>query len=128
MPKKGNKNKEPTNTKRILEYASGDGQIYALVQKALGDRTFTVLCDDNIQRRAKLRSKRIKELRKQPQGVVVIVSIRPFDEKTVDIIWAYNHDEERILRSEKIIPDWSGEKVKAADLKDDDIAFDFENI
>lgn len=117
-------------TKRPMEFAEGDEQLYGVVEKALGDRKFNVKCIDNITRRCFLRSKRIKGLKHDPAGVTVVVSLRDFDPKNSDIIWVYTQDETRILKNQKLIPDWNSisESIGNLEVQDDDIAFDFEEI
>lgn len=135
MPKKkkGGKNTKAsgiaTEKRKLLE-ADVDGQVYGILEKALGCGFFEVNCFDHIKRRCKARSKRMKVT----SGDYVIVSIREFDEKTSDIIYKYDSDEVRKLQKLGILPS------EPSDIQEDDLEqkqnelenvkqeFDFNNI
>jgi initiation factor 1A len=131
MPKKkkcGKNTKSNTNghvEKRKLIEADLDGQIYGIVEKALGDRYFEVDCTDNKKRRCRVRSKRLKI---QVQECV-IVALRDFDDNNGDIIYRYNPDEVRSLQKEGILP---GPEIlggiKEDGLEDVGDGFSFEDI
>ena len=135
MPKKKKcgKNKK-SNTfgqveKRQLIEADLDGQIYGIVEKALGDRYFEVSCVDNKKRRCKVRNKRLKIQIQE----CVIVALRDFDDKNGDIIYRYNADEVRSLQKDGILPKQETLGIIREDCKvfqegDDDNGFDFDDI
>ena len=130
MPKKSGKNKKQSgDTKRVMEYASEVGQVYGVVTRALGDRTFTVNCVDNTERRCKVRI-RSRTLRREFNGVVVVVALRDFDDKNGDIVWVYDSAEARILKSRDLIPDWSNTSTTTVeDIDADKVdAFEFADI
>lgn len=105
MPKKvkagkNNKSKNDFNEKRKLIEADLDGQVYGIIQKALGNRFFEVNCLDNKIRRCKARSKRLKINTQE----CVIISLRDFDDTTGDIIYKYEADEVRQLQRLGLLP------------------------
>ena len=105
MPKKqkAGKNKKNINDhveKRKLLEADLDGQVYGILEKALGNRFFDVNCMDNKKRRCKVRQKRLKV----KQGDCVIVSLRMFDDNNADIIYKYDAEEVRTLQKMGILP------------------------
>lgn len=134
MPKKkkarkNTKNKNAFLTKRKLEYADFNGQVYGVVEKALGNRFFTVKCLPNKLLRCKARKKRVRI----HIGDVVIVSLRDYDEKNGDIIHRYDSDEVKILQQEDILPTTSDFNRTCEDNgsggdDDNDFGFDFESI
>ena len=125
MPKKNKgKKKKPDEEKRAIIYADLDGQVYGIVEKALGSRYFDVKCLDNKMRRCRIRKKRIKI----KLNDVVIVSLRDFDDKNGDIIYKYDLDETRILQKEGILPSSSFTFVNNNMDDDIEVGFDFESI
>ena len=125
MPKKNKgKKKKPDEEKRAILYADLDGQVYGIVEKALGSRYFDVKCLDNKMRRCRIRKKRIKI----KLNDVVIVSLRDFDDKNGDIIYKYDLDETRILQKEGILPSSSFTFVNNNMDDDIEVGFDFESI
>ena len=106
MPKKqkAKKNTKSSNIyaeKRKLTVADLDGQVYGIIEKALGDRFFTVNCLDNIKRRCKVRQKRMRV----KEGDCIIVSLRDYDDANADIIYKYDSSEVRQLQKDGILPD-----------------------
>jgi translation initiation factor 1A len=131
MPKKqkAGKNKKSAGAnfeKRKMVEADLDGQVYGIVEKALGDRFFTVNCLDNLPRRCKVRQKRMKVI----VGDCVIVSLRDYDDSNADIIYKYEPYEVRQLQKDGILPDsevigvFNDEKETVAE----DDTFVFEDI
>lgn len=128
MPKKkkGGRKKKIMTGDRKLEYADeNNGQVYGIVEKALGDRFFNVNCLDNQQRRCKARKKRIRI----KIGDVVVVSLRDFEKEKGDIIYKYELREIKTLQKEGFLPSSNniGNSFDKND-SDDDIGFDFEDI
>jgi translation initiation factor 1A len=130
MPKKKKAGKNTkasgiATEKRKLVEADVDGQVYGILEKALGCGFFEVNCLDDVKRRCKARSKRMKV----SSGDYVIVSIREFDEKTSDIIYKYDSDEVRKLQNLGILPsDIQEEDVEQNELENVKQEFDFNNI
>ena len=130
MPKKkkcgkNTKNKGITDKRKLLE-ADLDGQVYGFVEKALGDRFFTVNCLDNSMRRCRVRSKRMR-IKAQD---CVIIALRDFDDGNADIIYKYDSEEVRTLQKMGVIPssDAMGQmKGNIDDVVEED-AFCFEEI
>lgn len=93
MPPKKKKNRNfskknssnPSGSKEVL--FADDDQMYAIVECALGDRRFTVICSDGKNRLGKLRGS-IRRSNFVRKGSYVLISCRPEDTK-VDIIHLY---------------------------------------
>jgi len=122
--KKNTKNKTSNVEKRALLLPDIDGQVYGCVEKALGARFFTVKCLDKVDRRCKVRSKRLRI----KAGDIVIISLREFDDKNADIVYRYDADEVRTLQKDGAIPsnEYMG-KAEVIEEGEDDV-FDFEEI
>jgi translation initiation factor 1A len=127
MPKKkkcGKNSKSVNYEKRQLIEADIDGQVYGIIEKALGDRYFDVNCMDKKKRRCRVRSKRLKI---QLQDYV-IVALREFDDNNADIIHKYDHEEIKVLQEKNLLP---ASNILGSE-KDTDIEtieeFDFEDI
>lgn len=132
MPKKkkagkNRKTKGVIQEKRLLVEPDLDGQVFGVLEKALGSRFFEVKCLDGKTRRCKVRNKRMR-IKKDD---VVIVSIREFDDKNADIIYKYNSDEIRELQSKKSLPstDILGIQNESNENENDhECVFDFNDI
>ena len=102
MPKKlKNRKKVSDSETRTLVLADDSGmQYYGYVEQALGSATFTTKCSDGITRRAKARSRRmfIKV------GMVILVSLREFDDGNCDVIYKYSPCEVATLKKMVLIP------------------------
>lgn len=129
MPKKKKASKNSKNTgvteKRKLIEADLDGQVYGILEKALGNRFFDVKCMDGSNRRCKVRNKRMKV----KQYDCVIVSLREFDDKNGDIIYKYDSEEVRQLQKLGALP--NSEVIgsfKDEDNSDGENTFCFEDI
>ena len=133
MPKKKKAGKNTKSSgivieKRPLIEADIDGQIYGILEKALGCGFFEVNCLDDVKWRCKARSKRMKVT----SGDYVIVSIREFDDKTSDIIHKYNEEEVRKLQNLGILPSDNQKNIEQ-NIEQDILEnakqeFDFNNI
>ena len=81
MPKKGNKrlakNGGQSTQRSPRAYFTIKDQVFGTVTKTLGDRHFTVACQDRLERRCKVRGKMHKRQYVQ-LGQVVIVSVRDY--------------------------------------------------
>jgi initiation factor 1A len=93
-----------TESKRALEYKTDDTE-YGLVTKALGGGRFLVKI--NLQNReviGKIRGKFKKGAMKSANivevGTIVLVGMRDFQEKMVDIVHVYKAEEARQLKKE----------------------------
>lgn len=130
MPKKKKARKNTKNAaieKRKLVEADDEGQVYGIIEKALGSRFFDVNCLDSMKRRCKVRKKRMRVL----VGDCVIVSLRDFDVNNADIIYRYDTEEARQLQKAGIIPstDVIGHfRNGDADEEEDECAFEFDDI
>ena len=130
MPKSNNKardgkSKSSTHTieKSILQ-ADDDGQIYGIVEKALGGCYFSVNCFDNKTRRCKNRKKRVRVNIQD----IVIVSLREFED-IGDIIHKYEQEEVRYLQNLGVLPSNITSTISTADLNPvDECVFDFDTI
>lgn len=103
-----------------------EGQEYAFISKVLGGRRFTAECFDGKTRIAIVRSKRLRI----DQDNIVLVGLREFDDKIVDIIWKYSTLEVKILEKESEIPSGTSGKMKTNTEvdDDDDMPFEFDEI
>jgi initiation factor 1A len=122
---KNTKSKGDNIEKRKLLEADLDGQVYGIVETALGSRFFTVNCLDSVTRRCRVRSKRMRI----NKGDCIIVALRDFDEANGDIIHKYDSEEVRKLQRNGIIPnsDVIG-VIKDEDEVEEEDAFVFEDI
>jgi initiation factor 1A len=130
MPKKkkcgkNTKSKGANVEKRALIEADLDGQVYGIVETALGSRFFTINCLDNKTRRCRVRTKRMRI----SKGDCIIVALRDFDEGNGDIIYKYDADEVRHLQRNGILPgaDVIGTIIDDDEPEEDD-GFVFEDI
>ena len=131
MPKnkkkgKNAKSKGANIEKRKLVEADLDGQVYGILEKALGSRFFTVNCLDNTKRRCKVRKKRMR----CSEGDCVIISLRDFDDENADVIYKYDADEVRQLQKMGVLPDANvigAFKDEDGEAEEDD-GFVFEDI
>ena len=118
------KNKGTTIVSRKIVEASIDGQVYGIVEKALGCRFFEINCLDNKKRRCKVRSKRMKiELQN-----VVIIALREFDDNNADIVYKYEPAEVRFLQKEGILPKSDVIGDGGIVIEEDNTGFNFEDI
>ena len=133
MPKKKKAGKNSKNKKgytqetRALIEPDMDGQVFGILEKALGNRFFDVNCLDGKTRRCKVRNRRLKV----EVGNVTIVSLRDFDDKNADVIYKYLPDEVRELRRLQLLPSldsFGGEGNNGLDSEEDECAFDFDAI
>jgi translation initiation factor 1A len=129
MPKKkkagkNTKSKGANIEKRKLIEADLDGQVYGIIEKALGSRFFSVNCLDNTKRRCKVRKKRMR----CAVGDCVIISLRDFDEDNADVIYRYDAEEVRKLQKMGVLPDANVIGAFNDDEEDEDDGFTFEDI
>jgi len=128
MPKKNKTKKNTKNSnsnveKRLIIEADINGQVYGIIEKALGNRFFNVNCFDNVKRRCKIRKKRTKV----DEGDCVIVSLRNFDDNNADIIHKYNSDEITYLQSVGLLPMFDITTNSSKDDNENNV-FNFEEI
>lgn len=131
MPKKkkcgkNTKSKSTNIEKRKLLEADLDGQVYGIVDKALGNRFFSVNCLDNVVRRCRVRTKRMRI----NAGDCIIVALRDFDDDNADIIHKYDAEEVRALQKMGAIPgsDVIGAFNDEDENNNEDDGFVFEDI
>jgi len=130
MPKKkAKKNTKNNNSASAIVrqlVRKEEGQEYASISKVLGGRRFTAECFDGKSRIAIVRSKRLRI----DQDNIVLVGLREFDDKIVDIIWKYSSLEVKVLEKESEIPSGTFGKIKTNTdmVDDDDIPFEFDEI
>lgn len=81
-----------------------DGQLYAVVTKAVGDRRFMTTCDDGVERMCKLRGS-MRRSQWVCMGDVLLVSLRDFEDKAdddtgakADVLLKYSVHEVRLLK------------------------------
>jgi translation initiation factor 1A len=132
MPKGDKKKKNNHNGSKEPELIlGGDDQVYGIVKKSLGNRRFTVMCQDGRERLCHLRGSMTKRHFVRDNDVV-LVSLRDFQDGKADIINLYTPDQVRFLRKERhltITGEGKGIENENDDKKDDDdIPFDFDSI
>ena len=122
-PKKGKKGKSRKNnsvesTARPLLLKT-EGQEYAVVLKMLGDRRLTAYCFDGVERLCKIRGAMCGKRKTiiSPDDVVLI-SLRDYSDRCVDLIYKYNTDEVRKLKKMGELVDLSGKIVEKEDGDD----------
>jgi translation initiation factor 1A len=74
-----------------------DGQEYAFVSKALGNRRFKLLCADSVERIGIIRGK-IKKSQWITSGTFVLICIRDFEDGTCDIFHVYEDDAKNSIK------------------------------
>lgn len=99
MPKNCKKKKNGAGTSQQSKplILAEEEQTYGLVNKALGDRHFTVNCQDGQERLCHVRGK-MKNRQFVKEGDIVLVTLRDFQDKNGDIIDIYTNDNIRSLR------------------------------
>lgn len=129
--RKNTKNKKhKEHVRRPLIFPDDIGQIYGRITNVLGSRYFDVICLDKKIRRCRVRSKRLRI----SLDDVIIVSLREYDDKNGDIIYKYDLNEIRELKSLGNLPNLfdSTENTSSNQLDDkiddNECAFDFETI
>ena len=131
MPKKNNKK----NSKKSKGYSSVErvlltkepGQEYACILKRLGGPMLSVKCCDGTLRLAKIRGKLMKRCWMK-EGDWILVSLRDFNDKKVDVIHKFNEDEVRKLRKSGDIFDIKIEGEDTFEEEDTEDVFVFEDI
>ena len=93
--KKGKKQKE-SKTKGDILLSDGDEQIYGLVTKVLGGKTYTI---------AGYNGKTYRGLKRKLRGIIqtnttVLCSLREYDIKNVDIIHLYDDADVKVLKKD----------------------------
>jgi initiation factor 1A len=110
MPRNNNKNNKKVNDnkeqKMLLEKT--DESEYAIITKKLGSGRFSAKLNMNgnqVNARlcGKFRKGAMKKNNMVDVGTVVLVGIRNYDEKNVDIIYVYSTQDVRTLEKEKKI-------------------------
>ena len=137
MPNKGKKGKRkknsrnhngPTVVRPLL--LKEDGQEYAVVLKLLGDRRMTIKCYDGVERLGRIRGNMRKRCWIAP-GDHVLISMRDFTEKCVDIFHKFNDDEVKRMKKSGILVDIGIAIGRNDDVEEEpaeDEAFTFEDI
>ena len=94
------KSKKPNGAedkgKGTLEFKE-DGQMYACITKAAGDRRFVVRCDDGIERLSKLRG----SMRRRDWvciNDIVLISTREYGDEKADILMKYSAHDVALLK------------------------------
>ena len=130
--KNANKNKgggPVTSAKALVLAEESEDQTYGVVVKALGDRHFTVSCQDNRVRLCKVRGK-MKNRQFVKENDVVLICTRDFDDKTGDIIDVYSGDNVRSLKKMGVLTvttETQIDEIKDGNVMAED-AFDFDEI
>jgi translation initiation factor 1A len=125
--KKGGKTKHlknvSKNNKQDLQYKEED-QVYGKVAKVHGGGRYEVDCFDGIKRLGRVRGS-FKNSGGISVGVILLISLREYQDYKCDILLLYSPEEARKLQSLGDVPlDISGDK----DIEDKDIGFTFEDI
>lgn len=126
--KAANSKKRTTKTERAMEYADPNGQVYGVIERAMGMCRFSIACVDGVKRTGCIRGS-IKKKTKVAAGDVVIVSLREFEDSKCDIIHKYDDKAISQLRREGLIPN-DVKVVSSHDDAEDDggVEFDFNSL
>lgn len=141
MPGQNNKNKkryaksQPVNTR--MEKPN-DGEEYGVITRVLGGSRFTVKLQNNKEIVGKLSGRLRRPCNKRSNEAkvdgIVLVSIRDFQEKVVDIVHVFTPLENKKLRNRGMFADTSLEsddvlfETKVDNEEDENDVFDFEDI
>ena len=109
-----------------IEYAD-DEQTYGIVEKALGERRFSIACLDGKTRKGVVRKSFKRSVRIEAKDVV-IVSLRSFDDSNCDIIYKYDEKGIATLRKEGLIPNAISVEEQKEDEEECGIVFDFDEL
>lgn len=129
MPK-NNKKKKATPKIEHETMQKDDDHEYAIVTKTLGDGKFRLklnLSDREIIGRVcgKLKQRSKRKSNWVDVGSVVMVGIRDFQDKIVDIVYVFVPDEIRRLKKDGVL---SGDVKENVEEADEDLGFDFNEI
>ncbi|KAJ3428043.1 eukaryotic translation initiation factor 1a [Anaeramoeba flamelloides] len=100
--KKRQRGKKNFVRKRQLVEA-GEGQVYAIIEKVLGDCRLKVNCFDGITREAHIRGK-LRRRVWMGVGDYVLVEVREYQPTKSDVLVKYTDDEVRELKQKGEIP------------------------
>lgn len=77
---------------------AGDNQVYALVEKSLGDKRYSLVCSDGISRLGKIRGG-VRKNKKNwvTKGTWVLAALRAYQVNKADIIDVLSHEEVKKL-------------------------------
>ena len=106
--KKGKNSKSRIKYDRELLFAEED-QLYATVQKMLGNCRLTAKCSDGIERLTIIRGK----MRKRAwirEGSTILIGLRQFEDDKADVIHCYSDDEVRRLKAYGELPEENSNK------------------
>ena len=96
--KKGKNQKSRGNTtNRELLFAE-ESQLYATVEKLLGNCRLTAKCSDGLDRLCHIRGK-MKRRVWIKEGSVILIGLREFEDDKADVIHCYSDDEVRPLKA-----------------------------
>jgi len=126
MPKQNKKKKNSSkggsqSAKPVI--LAEEGQVYGIITKTLGDRHFTVSCQDGKVRRCRVRGK-MKNRQWVKDDDVVLVTTRDFDDDEGDIIDIYSAENVKTLKK-------NGELTLNSSSEEEDrehVIFNFETI
>lgn len=123
MPKGKNKKKPQQHVEEVLVLKDKD-QLYAKVNKELGDCHMDLKCSDGMTRIGKVRNA-IKKKQRISAGDLVLCSMRDFQQDRVDILHKYGDKCVKQLRKmgELVLIEGSGEH-----LSDDTVEFQADEI
>lgn len=108
-----------------------DSSRYGVVTKKLGNARFLIqpafetreiigrLC-------GKFKYRGNKKKYEVSVGSLVLIASRDYEEKTVDIIYVYNHEQARVLRKNKEVVELESSNFITS--IEDDVVFDFDDI
>jgi len=136
MPKNDKKRKnnhkgQNEKKEKQLLLSDGEEQIYGITEKELGDRRFSVVCQDGKKRMARVRGKMNKRQYVRV-GDCVLITVRATDnDDKCDIIHVYDNEQTKILRKSGILlidKNESGELTTGEQEEEKDEPFDFAAI
>ena len=134
MPKRGGGKRKGGGGKRNggggsreLVVSDGDMQVYAVVEKALGNKRFSLKCYDGKSRIGTVR--RMRERVAKDDTVLVSLREGMTDDSKCDIVVKYSIEEARRLKKQGELPEAAALGGHAAtEAEDEDMPFDFGDI
>lgn len=91
-----------------------NGTEYAQIEKDYGNGRIALLCENQSNILGIIRGSVSRKIRRPPPGSIVLISRRDFEEDKADIVYLYNQNEIKLLRSQQAI-NFAEERVQAND-------------
>ena len=96
--KKGKRTKKGDNEESKTIPLAEQGQLYAIVEKMLGNRRMTVRCSDEQERMAIIPGKFKGRRSWIDPGMLILLNIRDFQDDKADVVYIYDNKESNRLK------------------------------